>query len=224
MKSAKKLAGASRSQERAKPNKLPLPKRSDLEEESAVSSQNSEASGARQLSFPFGGQVTKPSFGPSLLTFARSDDLPLEGPKVTYLLGQFKDIRAALDLMEQRWKETLAKSPDAIPGWGLAPGLSVREFATDGMPGLKAWQAFEAFPNGPLELEDFLTCSRPSLTTLQAKIEALEGSQPEEARELVDLILGELLTLRQNAPSLKRLSRAEAWAQAARLKEEEEQE
>jgi hypothetical protein len=186
----------------------------------SVLPETSKAEPERQLvSFPFTGQVTKPSFGASLLTYARSDDLPLEGPKAAYLLNQFKAIREALDLMEERWKAELKESPDAIPGWGLSPGAFVREFATSGMPGLEAWGQFAAFPGGPLELEDFLACCRPSLTALQAKIEALEGLSPEKTRELVDLILGELLTLRQNRPSLKRLSRREALDHAARLEE-----
>jgi hypothetical protein len=159
--------------------------------------------------------VTKPSFGASLLTFARSDALPLEGPKAAYLLNQLKPIREALEVMEERWRESLQADGDAIPGWHLVPGPQVRELK--GATALDVWNQFEGADDYPLTLKEFLACCRPVLTTMEEAIRDTEGLEPDRARSLLNRLLADLLTYRQNRSSLRRLNGAEAIAQAVRL-------
>jgi hypothetical protein len=163
--------------------------------------------------------VTKPSFGQSLLTFARSDALPLSGYKAAYLLNQFKPIREALELMEERWRESLQENHDGIPGWQLVPGANVRELK--GATALNVWEQFQEGDDCPLSVEEFLACCRVSLTALEKEIGLPEA---DKSKRFLNRRLGELLTYRQNRPSLKRLSRSEALAQAARLEERGQEE
>jgi hypothetical protein len=168
--------------------------------------------GDSQLSFPFTGEVTEQSFGASLLAFARAEVIPM-GRKGAYLVNQFKPIRDALDLLEERYKTALMADQDCLPGIGLKEGAQVRELKVD------TAQVRTALKEEIPSISDFLNCCTPRLTALQEEIQLAKSCSPQEARMILDRALEDQLTYRQNRPTLVRLTQAEALEQAERLAE-----
>jgi hypothetical protein len=155
------------------------------------------------------------SFGESLLEFARGDQLPLAGHKAVYLLDQFKAIREALDLIEARFRESLATNPDALPGWCLAPGAVVRE--TYRVKALKVWRRLERELGSKVSVEDLLLCCRLNYGELVLQLADIEDIDSGLAAERLERIFEGLFPLRQNRSSLRKLGRDEAAYQTTRL-------
>ena len=146
----------------------------------------------------------------------------MEGKPAVALLEQFKAIREALDLIEARLRESVAANPDALPGYGLAPGAQVRE--TFRVSALKVWLAINRAPqNLPLNVRDVLSCCRINWAELVQQLAAAEGVEPKLASDQLDQILDGIFPVRTNKPSLRRLNTEEALAQAESLAERSEQ-
>jgi hypothetical protein len=74
-----------------------------------------------------------------------------------------------------------------------------------------------------LSLEDLLAASRVGFTALEKTVAEAEGIDSAQARALVNRILERLISVRQNKPSLKRMTRAEELEQQERLTERGEE-
>jgi len=126
--------------------------------------------------------------------------------------------------MEEQWKEELGQDSDAIPGLRLAPGAHVRELGDN--HALEVWHSFKQARAAGMcrfSLEDLLAASRVGLTALETKVAETEGIDSARARALVNRILERLISVRQNKPSLKRMTRAEELEQQERLTERGEE-
>ena len=91
---------------------------------------------------------------------------------------------------------------------------------------LEVWQAFKqarAAGMCRLSLEDLLAASRVGFTALEKTVAEAEGIDSAQARALVNRILERLISVRQNKPSLKRMTRAEELEQQERLTERGEE-
>jgi hypothetical protein len=125
-------------------------------------------------------------------------ELPADGERAARLLDEVELLLVHLEEIKAWYKGRLVQDPNLkIPGYGLVPGAQVRE--------IKDWDKAREIlrkyvPDRELE-------AMPTLAQIQQALKkALGLSSPKAAGEKLNLLLGDLIELRQNAPSFKRIS------------------
>jgi hypothetical protein len=135
----------------------------------------------------------------NLLEIVRSMPLP-EGQAGTRFLDGLKILEEVVALGRSRMKQLLEEAPDAVPHWRMMPGASVREIHA---PGTKIRAAI----GEELDDDSFLDVGKWSFSQLESAY--MEANSVDRAAAA--LAVGRLLekagcvTIRTNAPSLKRL-------------------
>jgi hypothetical protein len=125
-------------------------------------------------------------------------ELPSQGERAARLLDEVELLLVHLEEIKAYYKGRMAQDPNLkIPGYGLVPGASVREIRD--WP--KAREILRRYVPDP-ELEGI-----PTLTQIQQALKkALKLPSPKAAMEKLNELLGDLIGLKQNAPSFKRVS------------------
>jgi hypothetical protein len=121
-------------------------------------------------------------------------ELP-SGEGAAKLLAQIKRAKSLFQQIEEYYRAKLTEDPGCVPGWTLEPG-AVRRSIEDQVKALE--QLSELF-----SVQEFLACcsvSVPDLERAWARKKELPASQ---AKESFKKLLGDLLTEKRNAPSLK---------------------
>jgi hypothetical protein len=133
---------------------------------------------------------------------AQIDRLPLPiGQAGCHLLDALELAAQIREKVREKARELLTEDPRGIANWYLQDGAYVRELGQH--TAREVWERIE--DDSGLSLEDFLRCCRPGLIALENAIQcAADPLEPHQARALVNRLLGDLLTTRQNAASLRR--------------------
>jgi hypothetical protein len=127
-------------------------------------------------------------------TLAKVIELPL-GEPAARLLTQIRRAQALFREIEAFYKQLLEREPGAIPGWILEPG-AVRRSLDDQV---KVYSRLSEL----FSVEEFLACSTPSVPDLERVWGKKKGQPASQARDSFKKFLGNLLTEKRNAPSLK---------------------
>jgi hypothetical protein len=125
-------------------------------------------------------------------------ELPPQGERAARLLDEVDLLLVHLEEIRSWYKGRMVQDPDLkIPGYGLVPGNEVREIAD--WP--KAREILRKHvPDRDLE-------GVPTLAQIQQALKkALKLPSPKAAAEKLNVLLGDLIELKQNAPSFKRVS------------------
>jgi hypothetical protein len=121
-------------------------------------------------------------------------ELPL-GEPAAKLLTQIKRAQTLFKEIESFYMRLLEREPAAIPGWILEPG-AVRRSIDDPVA------AFERLIV-TFSVSEFLACCTPSVSDLERSWAKKTGQPASQAKESLKRLLGNLLTEKRNAPSLK---------------------
>jgi hypothetical protein len=127
-------------------------------------------------------------------TLAKVIELPL-GEPAAKLLTQIRWAQALFKEIEAFYKALLEREPGAIPGWILEPG-AVRRSIEDPVA------VFERFAQ-TFSVSEFLGYCTPSVPDLERAWAKKKGLPASLAKESLKRLLGDLLTEKRNAPSLK---------------------
>jgi hypothetical protein len=127
-------------------------------------------------------------------TLAKVIELPL-GEPAAKLLTQIKRAKALFQEIEAFYKRVLEREPGAIPGWSLVPGDVRRSIENP----IKAFEHMVEL----LSVQEFLSCCTVSVPELERAWSRKQGIAAPQAKESFKRFLGELLTEKRNAPSLK---------------------
>jgi hypothetical protein len=125
-------------------------------------------------------------------------ELPADGERAARLLDEVDLLLVHLEEIKAFYKGRITQDPNLkIPGYGLVPGASVREISDWD----KAREILRKYvPDRDLE-------AVPTLTQIQQALKkALNLPSPKAASEKLNLLLGDLIEFKQNAPSFKRVS------------------
>ena len=122
--------------------------------------------------------------------------LPLGEPAAN-LLTQIRRANALFKEIESYYRRLLEREPGAIPGWALVPGDLRRSI--DDPAGAHAHMA-ELF-----SVQEFLACCSVSIPELERAWVKKKGQPAGQAKESFKKFLGNLLTEKRNASSLKAL-------------------
>jgi CRISPR/Cas system-associated exonuclease Cas4 (RecB family) len=121
-------------------------------------------------------------------------ELPLGEPAAT-LLTQIKRAKSLFQEIESHYKQLLEREPSAIPGWVLEPGAMRRSIED---PAKALERLSELF-----SVQEFVACCTPSIPDLERALARKKELPASQVKELFKKLLGELLTERRNASSLK---------------------
>jgi hypothetical protein len=124
--------------------------------------------------------------------------LPADGERAARLLDEVELLLEHLEEIKAYYKGRMTQDPNLkIPGYGLVPGAQVREISNWN----KAREILRKYiPERELE-------AVPSLAQIQQALKkALHLPSPKAAAEKLNLLLGDLIELKQNAPTFKRIS------------------
>ena len=110
-------------------------------------------------------------------------------------MTQIKRAQALFKEIESFYKRLLEREPGAIPGWILEPG-AVRRSIDDPLGALE--RLIETF-----SVSEFVACCSPSIPDLERAWGKKKGQSASQAKESFKRLLGDLLTEKRNAPSLK---------------------
>jgi hypothetical protein len=121
-------------------------------------------------------------------------ELPL-GEGAAKLLTQIKRARSLFLEVEAFYKRLLEAEPGAIPGWTLEPG-AVRRSIDEPAKALE--RLSELF-----SVQEFLSCCSVSVPELEKAWAKKKGQPAGQAKESFKRLLGDLLSEKRNAPSLK---------------------
>lgn len=113
------------------------------------------------------------------------------------LLDLAKPVEEAIERARNAAKAILAENPDALPGWGLSPGRTMRSVPDTA----KAIQVIEA----DLSREAVIGCCTLKLGALEEAYSAQYSVKPKAAKEMVQVRLAGLIEEKQAAASLKRI-------------------
>ena len=127
-------------------------------------------------------------------TLAKVIELPL-GEGAARLLTQIRRAQALFKEIESHYKLLLEREPGAVPGWILEPG-AVRRTIDDPFKALE--RLSELF-----SVQEFLACCTPSVPDLERAGAKKKGLPANQAKESLKRLLGDLLSEKRNAPSLK---------------------
>ena len=111
------------------------------------------------------------------------------------LLTQIKRAKSLFQEIEAFYKRVLESEPGTVPGWTLEPG-AVRRSIEDPVA------VFERFAQ-TFSVTEFLGYCTPSLPDLEHAWGKKKGLPAGQAKESLKRLLGDLLTEKRNAPSLK---------------------
>jgi CRISPR/Cas system-associated exonuclease Cas4 (RecB family) len=121
-------------------------------------------------------------------------ELPVGEPAAN-LLSQIKRAKSLFQEIEGFYKQLLEREPGAIPGWTLERG-AVRRSIEDPVA------AFERLLE-TYSVSEFVNCCSPSVPDLERGWARKKGQPASQAKESLKRLLGDLLTEKRNAPSLK---------------------
>jgi hypothetical protein len=124
--------------------------------------------------------------------------LPADGERAARLLDEVELLEKHLEEIKMYYKGRASQDPNLqIPGYGMVPGAQVREISDWG----KAREILRKYvPDRDLE-------GVPTLTQLQVALKkTLKLPSPKAAAEKLNLLLEGVMTLKQNAPSFRRIS------------------
>jgi hypothetical protein len=141
-------------------------------------------------------QAVKDTIKP--LVSLQVSELPPDGERAARLLDEVDLLLVHLEEIKAWYKGRMAQDPNLrIPGYGLVPGNEVREISD--WP--KAREILRRHvPDRDLE-------GIPTLAQIQQALKsALKLPNPKAAAEKLNELLGDLIRLKQNAPSFKRIS------------------
>jgi hypothetical protein len=127
-------------------------------------------------------------------TLAKVIELPL-GEGAAKLLAQIRRATAIFKEIETFYRCLLEREPGSVPGWVLEPG-AVRRSIEDPVG------AFERLIE-TYSVSEFLACCTPSVPDLERALAKKMGQPASKAKESFKRLLGDLLTEKRNAPSLK---------------------
>ena len=130
-------------------------------------------------------------------TLAKVIELPL-GEGAAKLLTQIRRARSLFSEIEAFYRQLLEREPGAAPGWILEPG-AVRRSIEDPIKAFE--QLVELF-----SVQEFLACCSVSVPELERAWGRKQGISASQAKESFKRLLGNLLTEKRNAPSLKTIS------------------
>ena len=125
---------------------------------------------------------------------AKVVELPL-GEQAAQLLDDIKRAQALFKEVEAFYKRLLEDSPGAIPGWALEPGYTRREIADTA--------ALHHHAAGLFSTEEFLSTCSVSVPQLEKLWAGKAGVPVAKSREPFRKFLGDLLTEKRTASSLK---------------------
>jgi hypothetical protein len=131
-------------------------------------------------------------------TLAKVIELPL-GEGAATLLSQIKRAQALFKEIESFYRRVLEREPGAVPGWILEPG-AVRRSIENPVGALE--RLIETF-----SVSEFLACCAPSVPDLERSWAKKKGLSASQAKNSLKRLLGNLLTEKRNAPSLKPVAR-----------------
>jgi hypothetical protein len=141
-------------------------------------------------------QAVKDTIKP--LSVLQVSALPADGERAARLLDEVEVLLAHLEEIKMFYKGRMTQNPDLkIPGYALVPGNEVREIVD--WP--KAREILRRHvPDRELE-------GIPALAQIQQALKkALKLPNPKAASEKLNELLGDLIKLKANAPSFKRIS------------------
>jgi len=127
-------------------------------------------------------------------TLAKVIELPL-GEPAARLLTQIRRAQALFKEIESYYKRVLEREASAIPGWGLVPGNVMRSINDT----VKVHAQFAEL----FSVQEFLACCTVSVPELERAWSRKKGITASQAKESFKKFLGDLLTEKRNAPSLK---------------------
>jgi hypothetical protein len=127
---------------------------------------------------------------------AKVIELPLGEPAAN-LLTQIKRAKALFQEIEAFYKRVLEREPGAIPGWSLVPGDVRRSIENP----IKAFEHLVEL----LSVQEFLACCSVSVPELERAWGKKKRQSANQAKESFKRLLGDLLSEKRNAPSLKAL-------------------
>ena len=125
---------------------------------------------------------------------AKLVELPT-GEPAAELLTWIKRARSFFNEVEAFYKRLLERETGSIPGWTLEPG-AVRRAIEDPVAAFE--RLIETF-----SVSEFLGYCTPSIPDLERAWAKKKGLPASQAKESLKRLLGDLLTERPNAPSLK---------------------
>jgi hypothetical protein len=141
-------------------------------------------------------QAVKDTIKP--LVSLQVSELPSQGERAARLLDEVELLLVHLEEIKAFYKGRMAQDPNLkIPGYGLVPGNEVRTISD--WP--KAREILRRYvPDADLE-------GIPTLAQIQQALKkVLKLSSPKAAAEKLNELLGDLIELKRNAPSFKRVS------------------
>ena len=103
--------------------------------------------------------------------------------------------KGVIETLTMAYKAFLEENNGALPGWTLKPGRSKR-----GLTDVRA--AYEALQD-VISLEEFLACANVSVTKLQSAAGVGLGLKGKSLKQAFDERLGDVITWKQDAPSLE---------------------
>lgn len=123
--------------------------------------------------------------------------LPI-GTEGARMLDSIETAETTLKALKASYKALITQEPDAVPGWYLREGNTVREI-TDVLEAAKIAETTIG-----LTSEEFLKCVRLNVGTLEEFVARL--FPPKTGKEEFNKIFGSIITWKQNAPILSRES------------------
>jgi hypothetical protein len=124
-------------------------------------------------------------------------DLPL-GEAGSALVTKLLVMRPLVERLLATYKQVLLDKPDALPGYHLKDGKSVREITDI----LAAWELARNVEG--LELDAFLSAAKLSVTKLEKAFGAASGQKGRNLRSEFDQLFDAVIKIRTDSPELER--------------------